>query len=137
MENEKNGTTTGVSVHDIVVLSKYQKTGENGEKKGYSFYTKDAFGLVMQVNEEKLVMKMPDGEEEVYNVQEEDEDYYYRIGKGSEIEYENGIKKAIDDHMKDIEKKQDEVKDLTEWLYDFKHSISFLGKVARFIKDFK
>ena len=135
-ENEKNQEIKGIAIHDIVVLSKYQKTGDNGEKLGYSFYEKDNIGVVTQVNEDKLVLKLADGEEEVYNVKNEDKEYYYRIGKGSEVEYEKGIKQAIDKLIDQREKKNLEIIDMTQWLYDFKHSISFIGRMARFIKEF-
>ncbi len=136
MENEKNGSTTGVHIHDIVVVSNYQKTNPDGTKAGYSFYEKDQVGLVVQVNEEKMVCKLPNGEDEVYTVNEEQKEYYKRIGKGSEVEYEREIKKTIEKLIKERQEKDDKIKELTTWLYDFKHTISFLGKMSRFIKEF-
>lgn len=137
MENEKNEEIKGVAIHDIVVLSKHQRTGENGEKLGYSFYQKDQIGVVTQVGEKKLVITLGDGEEEVYNVDEIEKEYYTTIGKGSEIEYEKNIKKNIDKLIKERDEKNVQIQDATEWLHEFKHSISFIGKMAQFIKNFK
>lgn len=136
MENEKNQSVDGVEIHDIIVLSKYQKTDEDGKKIGYSFYAKDSIGVVTYVNKDEIVIKLPNGEDEVYNVQEEDKDYYYQIGKGSEVEYEKQLKKAIDKLIDERDEKDIKISDLTEWLYEFKHSISFIGRMARFIKHF-
>ncbi len=137
MKNETNHSVEGIVIHDIVVLTKHQKTGENGEKKGYSWYEKDQIGVVTQIGEDKLVMTLADGSEETYAVDKTDDEYYFTIGRGSEVQYENEIKKNIDKLKEESLKKFQEVRDLEVWLSDFKNSISFLGRVARFIKAFK
>jgi len=139
MENtqEKNQGVEGVALHDIVILSKYQKTGEDGKKLGYSYYEKDHIGVVTQVNDDKLVILKADLEEEVYNVQEEEKDYYYRIGRGSEVQYEREIEKAVKKASEAYEQNYKKMQELTDWLSTFKFSISTLGQIERFIKNFK
>lgn len=139
MENtqEKNHGTEGIAVHDIVIISKYQKTGADGKKLGYSFYEKDSIGVVTQVNTDKLVILKADLEEEEYNVQKEDNEYYYHIGRGSEVQYEREIEKAIKKASEAYEQKYKEMQELTDWHSTFKFSISTLGQIARFIKNFK
>lgn len=135
-KNETNQAITGVAIHDIVILSKYQKTSPSGKKLGYSFYEKDQIGVVVQVNEDKLVIKLADGDTETYNVQDEDKEYYYRIGKGSEVEYAAEIRKAILKQEEKVDKEIEKCEELEKWEKEFNHSISFIGRMARFVKEF-
>lgn len=132
---EKNQEIVGVKLHDVVVFSKHQKTGDNGEKLGYSFYEKDQMGVVTQYGEKKIVAKAADGSDIVYCVDEVEKEYYTTIGIGSEFEYEKEIKKEIAKKIKSRDGINEEIKDITDWLYDFKHSISLIGRIAKFIKN--
>ncbi len=137
MENEKNQTTEGIQIHDIVTLNKVQRTGPAGKKLGYSFYAKGQIGLVTEVSESNMTILYADLAEENYMPGEIDKDYYYTIGKGSEVEYQKRIEEKIADLVKKRRETEAEIKKLMDWNHDFEFKISFIGKLARFIKGFK
>lgn len=136
MNEEKNQSTDGFQIHDIVVLNKVQRTGEDGKKLGYSFYAKGEIGLITEISTENMVLIYPDRSDENYVPAEIDKDYYYTISKASEVEYQNKIEKKIATLVEERKKKDDEIKELLQWRHDFEHQISFMGKLARFVKTF-
>ena len=136
MQNEKDQSTEGIQIHDILVVTKNQKTKEDGSKRGYSWGLIE-MGVVVEVSPTSVVIKKANGETNAYDTKEDDGDYFYTYGKGSEIEYQNKIDAEIEkavESRKDAEKK---VKALMEWRHDFEFSVSVLGRMARFIKAFK
>ena len=137
MENEKNQTTENVKVHDIVAIWHNQRTGPDGAKLGYDFYCKKPkIGLVTEVSNTKIAMIAPDRDEESYDSEEQNKDYYFTIGQASEFEYQSQIEAKIESLVKARDEKNEEIKKLTLWRHDFENSISFFGRMARFIKGF-
>lgn len=132
--NEKNQTLEGFQIHDVVVLNKAQRTGEDGKKLGYSFYAKGEIGIVTELSDENMVLMYPDQSEENYVPAEIDKEYYYTISKASEIEYQNRIDKKIATLVEEKNVREEKIKELLQWRYDFEHSISFIGKLGRFYK---
>lgn len=132
---EENQSISNIKVNTLVVINKFQKTGEDGKKLGYSWNTKDILGLVTSVSEKSFTMKLPDTTPYTYDVSD-DKDYYYRFSKGTEIEYEEQVKLAILDKQGDIERIQKDLDNILKWEDTFKHSFSFIGKLVAFAKEF-
>ena len=133
--NEQNQKPTIVRIHDVAVLMKKQRTNEDGTKRGYDFYAGDRSGVVIELSETTMTLKLANGETEVYDQSVIDKDYYYEVGIGSEIEYENLIGKEIKKQVKKIKEAEDELKDLNAWYYEFKERISLWGRLMRYLKQ--
>lgn len=133
--NEQNQKPTIVRIHDVAVLMKKQRTNEDGTKRGYDFYAKDRSGVVIELSETTMTLKFADGETEVYDQSVTDKDYYYEVGIGSEIEYENLIAKEIKKKLKALEDAEADLKDLNLWYYEFKERISLWGRLMRYLKQ--
>lgn len=136
LKHEVNQTTEGVGLHDIVVLSKFQKTGEDGKKLGYSWGNTEAIGVVINVSQYSMTLKTVDGQTMDYDSTNEDLEYYYQIGKASEVEFLEGIRKAIMNQEKKVDIEIERHDELERWEKDFKNSVSLLGKMARIFKEF-
>jgi len=136
MIEEKNQSTEGFQVHETVVLQKIQRTGDDGKKLGYSFYAKGTIGLISEISAESMVIIYPDRSEEKYIPSDIDKDYYYVIARASEVEYQKAIDKELKTKTEQARKLVEKAEEIQEWSHEFKHSISLLGKLARFIKGF-
>ena len=137
MENEKNQTLEGLQLHEVIVLNRNQKTAEDGKKKGYSWKAEGEIGVITQLSKERMVITKPDLETEAYSPAEDDENYYYTIDRGSEIEFSKKIDEQGIKEQKVRDESQEKIMQLKKWKHDFEYSISFIGKMARFIKSFR
>lgn len=137
MQNEQNQPIENIAIHDIIVINKHCRTGEDGNKKGYSFYEQGQIGIVTQVDQNRLVMKNPDMEEYVYDTNKVETDYYYTIGKGSEFQYMKEIDDTLGKELKKKAETEEYIKQIMTWRHDFEHTISFFGRLVRFMKSFK
>lgn len=133
---EKSQSTSDLAIHDIITITSHQKTAENGKKKGYSWQAKDQVGLVVEVGPTRLKVKWPNGELEEYELDNEEDDYYYTFNRGSDVVYLDEIDKAISKEVRSKQEVEETIKKLMEWRHDFEHSFSFIGKLVRFIKGF-
>lgn len=139
MENnnkEVNQTIEDIKIHEIIILSKKQKTGDDGEKLGYNFYQTETLGVVIRITKEKdvLEIKTADGEIIKYEPNDTEKEYYYQVSRGSEILFQEAIAKAIKSQEKMCDEHFDKLEELEEWEKEFKNSISLLTRIARYFK---
>jgi len=133
---EKNQKTTGIRIHDIIVRTQVQKTDEEGNKLGYLWNNKGIIGVVTEVSEDKLVIKKADTNYLTHDVNDVEKEYYYTLSFGSEVEYRNEIERLISQNNKKVVALNEETSELNKWLIEFTQSISLLGKLSKFVRDF-
>lgn len=137
MKTEQNQNLADINIKGIIVVDKIQRTGPDGKKLGYGFHVKDEMGVVIEISAEAVTYLTAKLDKETYMPSDIDKEYYFSISKGSEIEYIKKIDEEGEKQEKIRDTAQIEIFKLKKWRNDFEHSISFLGKMARFIKGFK
>ena len=136
MKDEKSKTDGFIQVHDIVVVRKHQRTKEDGTKRGYSWGKNTELGMVTEISDSHMAMTKPDGEDDRYDFNDTEDDYFYTISKGSEFEYQKAIDADIVKKVEVSKKADADLKTAMQWRHDFEHTISFFGKLGRFVKQF-
>lgn len=132
MNNEQNQSVDGLQVSTVITVSTNQRTGEDGAKKGHSWYAKNEIGLLISKGPNGVEIKKPDGEVEEYKF--DNEEYFYTFAEASEVEYESRIKEAITKAWRKVSEYQEEAQKLQVWLSDFQDSVSFIGKLKAFVR---
>lgn len=131
-EKKENSPARCVHLHEIIIISKRRKS----EDKGYSFYENDTYGVVIEISSDYFKYITVKNEIEEYRPSDykEDHEYYYTIGKGSEVEYKRQQTDEIEKQQNYVNEQQKQLDRMNEWAQKFDREISLFNKMLRFFK---
>lgn len=133
MDTGFNPMNCGVSLHQVVTIKKEQHPEQT--ERLWGDYTRT--GLVVGLSEREIKLILPDGEEFIHEVSEQEREagkYIYSIGPSSEVEYLMAIDKQIEKQKESVEQELEKLKDTLMWKRKFEKQISLLGKLAEFLR---
>lgn len=133
MDTGFNPMNCGVSLHQVVTIKKEEHPDQ--AERSWGSYTR--IGLVVGLSEREIKLILPDGEEFIHEVSEQEKEagkYIYSIGPSSEADYVTAIDKQIEDQKKRVERDLEKLEDIVRWKRKFEKQISLLGKLAEFVR---
>lgn len=123
-----------IALHDVIVIHKKSR-GDGGS----TWRAFEKLGVVTATSHEEVTIKEPDGDSYTYTPSELDSDdeapYVYSVSRGSDIAFEEAIRKEITRKQKSLVEMQQDLIELEDWHDTFKNSISTIGKIVRFVKQ--
>lgn len=125
-----NTNTEGFRVHDTVVVQKVPRS------ETHSWRAYRHLGCVMSVNATELEYRLPNGETELYEPEKVDDEYYFTLSTGSEVEYMEQQKKELIRAEKAVETEKERLAAIHDWADTYENRISFFEKLGRFARAF-
>lgn len=117
-----------IKLHDTVLVEAKHKEKEE-DYWGNNTYP----GVVVALSSTEVTIKNKHGKHESY--QFDGKHYEHSIGQYSDLEFENDIKKAIEDSRAKIKKAEEGLKKEMDWLYDYQNHYSFYNRIKRWVKS--
>ncbi len=108
----------------------------NGHK--YSWYNGVMPGVVLETDETMLTIKRADGTEETWTYDKElEEGVTKQLVAFSDIKFAEMIMNEVRSKEESIQQQEQKLEDMYIWQEQFDNSISFMGKMKKFIKLIK